>query len=158
MPAAIVRLLGDLALRRCELVRLDLGDVDLEAGTVMVQGKGKRAKAPVAFPEPTRRALAEWIVIRGVAPGPLFLGRDGERMSVHAVNRLLRRLGARAGISRSSPHQVRHAAITRALDVTQGDIRRVARFARHRDIRATAIYDDNRRLMAGDVAALVAGE
>ena len=38
---AIVRLLHDLALRRAEVVELDLSDLDLETGTVSILGKGR---------------------------------------------------------------------------------------------------------------------
>jgi integrase len=71
--AAIVRLLHDVALRRSELVRLDLEDVDLAAACVMVLGKGRAGKEPVALPASTAAAaLAGWIAARGAAGGPLF--------------------------------------------------------------------------------------
>ena len=38
---AILRLLFDLGLRRAEVLRLDMEDLDLEAGTVAVLGKGR---------------------------------------------------------------------------------------------------------------------
>jgi len=55
------------------------------------------------------------------------------------------------------PHGLRHAAITHALDVTGGDVRRVQKFSRHRDLRTLTVYDDNRQDIAGQVAAMVAG-
>jgi integrase/recombinase XerC len=51
---------------------------------------------------------------------------------------------------------LRHAAITEALDVTGGDVRRVQKFSRHRDVRTLTTYDDNRTDMAGEVAKMVA--
>jgi integrase/recombinase XerC len=62
-----------------------------------------------------------------------------------------------AGVGTVRPHGLRHAAITHALDVAGGDVRRVAKFSRHRDLRTLTIYDDNRTDLAGEVAALVAG-
>ena len=54
---AILRLLHDLALRRGEVVGLDAKDLDLEAGTVAVLGKGRTGKVNLSLPEPTREAL-----------------------------------------------------------------------------------------------------
>jgi hypothetical protein len=59
---------------------------------------------------------------------------------------------------RVRPHGFRHHAITRALDLTSGDLRRVQRFSRHRDPRTVLRYDDNRRDLGGEVASLVANE
>ena len=52
---ALVRLMHDLGLRRGEVVALDLAEVDLEAGTVAVVGKGKSEKTNVALNAPTTR-------------------------------------------------------------------------------------------------------
>ena len=51
---------------------------------------------------------------------------------------------------------LRHEAITRALDKTNGDVRTVQRFSRHADPRTLLLYDDHRLDQAGDVARLVA--
>jgi integrase len=45
---ALIRLMHDLGLRRGEVVTLDLADVDLDAGTVAVVGKGKSERMPVS--------------------------------------------------------------------------------------------------------------
>lgn len=158
--AAIVRLLHDVALRRGELVRLDLEDVDLAAARVMVLGKGRAGKEPITLPSPTAAALAEWIAARGAVPGPLFgnfdrAGKGSGRLTGAAVYAIVRKLGAGAGLA-MRPHGLRHLAITTALDGTRGDVRRVQRFSRHRDLRVLTVYDDNRRDLGGEVAALVA--
>jgi site-specific recombinase XerC len=57
---------------------------------------------------------------------------------------------------RVTPHGLRHAAITSALDLTKGDVRAVQRFSRHRDVRVINVYDDSREDLAGVVARLVA--
>ena len=41
--------------------------------------------------------------------------------------------------------------MTAALDAAGGDVRRVQRFSRHRDLRTLVLYDDNRRDEAGEV-------
>ena len=151
---AILRLLHDLGLRRGEIVSLDLEHVSLEAGTVSVLGKGRAARANLTLPPETVTALAAWIAARGTAPGGLFTNFDragkGSRMTGTSLYRLTMRLGL------GRPHGIRHAAITAALDLMGGDVRKVQRFSRHRDLRVLNIYDDNRQDLGGEVARVVA--
>ncbi|MCI0343744.1 MAG: tyrosine-type recombinase/integrase [Planctomycetales bacterium] len=156
---AVLRLLYDLALRRAEVVGLDVEDLDVAAGTVAVLGKGRTQKVRLTLPEPTRVALAAWLTVRGGASGPLLTNfdraRKGTRLTGTSVYRIVRGLGEAAGV-RARPHGLRHAAITEALDVTRGDVRAVQKFSRHRDVRVIERYDDSRVDLAGDVARLVA--
>ncbi|MGI8607858.1 MAG: tyrosine-type recombinase/integrase [Candidatus Dormibacteria bacterium] len=156
---ALLRLLYDLALRRGEVLALDLADLDLEAGTLAVLGKGRTGKVKLTLPEPTKAALGEWLRARGAGAGPLFTNFDraakGERLRASSLYRLVRSYGAAVGLQ-VRPHGLRHAAITEALDATHGDTRAVQRFSRHKDLRILSVYDDNRADMAGDVARLVA--
>lgn len=68
---------------------------------------------------------------------------------------MIRELGEKAGL-RARPHGLRHAAITEALEATGGDVRRVQRFSRHKDVRVLLVYDDQRKDLAGEVSRLVA--
>src|SRR5262249_20138524 len=73
---ALLRLLVGLGVRRAEAVRLDVGDLDLQVGTVDVLGKGRAQKARLTLPGPTQEALAAWLAVRGSQPGPLFTSCD----------------------------------------------------------------------------------
>ena len=158
---ALVRLLHDLGLRRAEAVALDVADVDLEGGAVLIVGKGHNEKERFTLPDPTAAALKAWIVVRGAEPGPLFVNLDrarkGRRLTGRSVHRIVERLGKQAGI-KARPHGLRHAAITEALDKTGGDVRAVQKFSRHADVRTLQVYDDARTDVAGQVARMVAGE
>jgi integrase/recombinase XerC len=153
-------------LRRGELVALDLAEVELAPGaaSVAIVGKGQTEATPLTLPDPTRHALANWVERRGPEPGPLFVRLDRaaeppDRLTDTAVFLVVRDLGRKAGLSRATrPHGLRHEAITRALDRTNGDIRTVQRFSRHADPRTVMRYDDCRLDRAGDVAKLVAEE
>jgi integrase/recombinase XerC len=157
----ILRLLHDLALRRSELLGLDVADLDLEGGAVWILGKGRSQMERLTLPEPTRAALTAWMAVRGSQAGPLFTNFDrakkgSGRLSGTAVWQIVRKLGERAGFTTMRPHGLRHGAITEALDQTNGNVRAVQRFSRHRDLRVLLIYDDARSDMAGVVARLVA--
>jgi integrase/recombinase XerC len=74
-----------------------------------------------------------------------------------ASARLMALVGELAGVGAVRPHGLYHAAITHALDVTGGNVRRVQRFSRHRDLHTLTVYDNNGRDLGGEEAALVAG-
>ena len=80
----------------------------------------------------------------------------GPRLSDGSIGNLVPALGHRAGLTRRvKPHGLRHEAITAALDATGGDVRRVQRFSRHKDVRTLTRYDDRRTDDAGTIARLI---
>lgn len=163
---ALLRLIHDLALRRSEAVSLDLEHLALASDppTVSIQGKGETTRQALTLPDPTKTAIAAWLLQRGPKPGPLFLSADrrrrrhgiADRLTGEGVRLLLASLCQRAALPRVKPHGLRHSAVTSALDATSGDLRRVQRFSRHSDVRTLQVYDDNRSDLGGEVAKLVA--
>jgi integrase/recombinase XerC len=159
----IVRLLHDHGLRRAEVTGLDRADLDLDAGRLMVLGKGKTEKSPMTVNNKTTLALAEWIRVRGDEPGPLFhrLDRargDGPpgRLDGDSIAALVRELGNGARVKgRVRPHGLRHQGITRVLELTNGNIDAAQKFARHADPKTTQRYNDNRSDVAGEMARLL---
>jgi integrase/recombinase XerC len=157
---ALIRLMHDCGLRRGECVALDLVDVD--EGTVAIVGKGHTEKTRVTLSRPAREALAAWLAVRGDEAGPLFVRLDRasggglQRLTGHSVGRMVRDLGKDAGLTRSvRAHGLRHQGITRALDLTGGDVRKVQRFSRHAKLETLMRYDDARRDDAGQLARLL---
>lgn len=151
---AILRLLYERALRCCEVVGLDLVDLDLERQSISILGKGRLQKEPVTLAPSTVAAVRAWLDVRGPQPGPLFVSLDrahaGHRLTGSSVYDVVRGLGEAVGI-RARPHGLRHAAITEALD-RGSDVRAVQRFSRHSDLRILLVYDDNREDLGGQVA------
>jgi integrase/recombinase XerC len=155
---ALLRLLFDLALRRNEVLSLNREHLDMEKGTLSVLGKGKTQRLSMTLPLPTREALRAWLQHRGDQEGPLFHGFDpgrlAERLSGHGLYKIVQELGKKVGVN-VRPHGLRHAAITYALDKTNGDVRRVQKFSRHADLKTLCKYDDARHDVAGEIAELV---
>ena len=119
---AILRCLFDLGLRRAEVLHLDLQDLDRQAGTLAVLGKGRTQKELLTLPFETKAAIEAWLIIRGQGTGPLFHSLDrarkgNGRLTGPGLYDMVRKLGAKAGL-RVWPHGLRHAAITAALDLT----------------------------------------
>lgn len=157
---AILHLLYDRALRRGEVARMDLEDLDLEAGTVTITGKGRREPETLALPAETVRALERWISARGEDPGPLFpnydrAGKGSGRLTGDGIYKMVRVRAAAAGIS-TRPHGLRHAAITEALELTGGNLAAVQDFSRHAKPETLRLYDDNRKSRGAEVARMVA--
>jgi integrase/recombinase XerC len=151
---AILRLAGELGLRRKEIVGLDFDDVDLIAGTVRIRGKARRQLEKLSCTPVTVEALSRWMEVR---PRP----RDGRplftnlipgrptRLTGSAVYELVRGLGRDAlpkgSRRRVRPHGIRHTAITEAVRRAKevGLAREeVQKFSRHRDFRMVARYLD----------------
>jgi integrase/recombinase XerC len=154
---AVLRLLYDCALRRAEVETLDLEHLDLAGDRVFPLRKGKSAREPRTIPPETKAALVAWLQLRGVDPGPLFTNgrkRSG-RLTANGIYAMVRSLGVATG-QRVTPHGLRHASITDALELTNGNLMSVAKFSGHAKLDTIRIYDDNRRDVAGDVARLVA--
>ena len=102
--------------------------------------------------------LRAWVSLRGKEPGPLFLqlGKGGRGAGWSPPVRrwgpqILETMGTKlGGIIR--PHGLRHAAITAALDETNGNVRAARRFSTgHASIEVLMRYDDNRKDVGGEV-------
>lgn len=158
---AILRLLHDLALRRGEVVSLDVSHVRLDGRppTLEVLGKGRTQRERLTLPAPTVAALRAYLAVRHSDRPHLFVSRDGGRMTGEGVRHLVAQLAARAGLPEGCrPHGLRHHAITRVLDRSHGDVRLAQRYARHASPTTTMRYDDNRQDLAGRAAHLVADD
>ncbi len=153
---AIVRLLYDLALRRGEVVSLDMGDIDLESRKIKVKGKGKVEKEILALPESTTNALREWIDVRANSDGPVFINFDrakkGHRLTGAAVYYIIRNLGKDIGVT-TRPHGLRHSAITACVD--QFPLTDVQKFSRHKKIETVAVYAHNKEGVQSKIAEFV---
>jgi integrase/recombinase XerD len=143
---AILETLYGMGLRRGECARLDVSDVDLAAGTLLVRdGKGRKDRM---VPVPGRAAAALGAYLKDVRPrlvvdpheGALFLTAWwGHRLSDVSVSFLLRRHAKAAGISKAHPHALRHACATHLLR-GGADVRHVQAILGHKKLETTALY------------------
>lgn len=152
---AILRCLYDLALRCNEVCNLDLEHFSAENATLSIHGKGRSTRETLRIPSSTREAISAWLKVRGNWAGPLFVSKpkqdNRQRLGTKTLYSVIRKIGQAIGI-KVWPHAMRHSAITTALDVTNGDVRRVRQFSRHKNISTLMIYDDQRSDEALNVA------
>jgi len=137
---ALLETLYGAGLRVGELVRLNREDVDLEAGLVRVQGKGRRERI-VPLGRQAREALARYLRERsGPAGGALFRNARGERLTDRSVRRILKHRLRVAGLLRdASPHALRHSFATHLLE-GGADLRAIQEMLGHRSLSTTQRY------------------
>src|SRR5208283_439946 len=160
---AILCTLYSLALRRSELVNTRLEHLDLDEGTLSVLGKGKTQRIKLTLPEPTKKALAVRLEVRGLHEGPLFYGIDKGGtlkggLTGNGLYHLVKTLGKEVGIS-TRVHGIRHTSITRAVRAASAanlDLSKVMQFSRHSSLNVLEIYLDNERNYQGQISSLVA--
>jgi integrase/recombinase XerD len=142
---AMIELLYAAGLRVSELIKVRVADLDENAGTVRVIGKGDKQRiVPVG-----RNALgcieryrnfARPQLLKGRVSPYLFLTARGCPMTRQGFWKLLRVHGREAGVFRSlSPHVLRHTFATHLLE-GGADLRSVQTMLGHADIGTTEIY------------------
>ncbi len=142
---AALELLYGAGLRVSELVGLDVDDVDLEARSLRVFGKGAKerivplgrhaAEAVGAYLTRSRPALAT-----SRSRAALLLNHRGGRLTRQGVARLLAEHGRRAGIRRRvTPHVLRHSFATHLLE-GGADLRVVQELLGHASVATTQVY------------------
>jgi integrase/recombinase XerC len=140
---AMLELLYSSGLRLQELVALDKGDLDVADHTVRVTGKGNKVRIlPVG--RCALDALKRWLKERGVlaaADEPaLFVGQNGTRLGVRAVQLRVDHWARRSGLGiKAHPHLFRHSFATHLLE-SSGDLRGVQELLGHANISTTQVY------------------
>jgi len=143
---ALLEVLYATGARVSEAIGLDVDDLDLEAGTALLHGKGgKQRLVPVGR---MAREAVEAYLVRGrpglVAAGAgtpaLFVNRRGARLSRQSAWSMIRVAAERAGLSADiSPHTLRHSYATHLLD-GGADVRVVQELLGHVSVTTTQIY------------------
>jgi site-specific recombinase XerD len=157
---ALISLLALNGLRISEALGANVEDMGIERGhrTLLIRRKGGKI---VRIPLAARTARAVDLAVGERAEGPIFLAVSGERLDRHGAARIVARTARTAGITkRVTPHTLRHAFITAALDAGV-PLRDVQEAASHADPRTTMRYDRARvsldRHATYIVSAFVAG-
>ncbi len=139
---AILMLFLNCGIRRSELVGLNLTDVYEDR--IRVVGKGNKERF-VYFGTPCRKAIDAYLVERNKKVlsdnKALFDSRNGNRISVEAVHRLVKKNLLAAGLdpTQFSAHKLRHTAATMMLSGGV-DVKTVQEVLGHENLNTTQIY------------------
>jgi integrase/recombinase XerD len=143
---ALLEMLYSTGARISEAVGLDVDDIDTQARSVLLRGKGgKQRLVPVG--RPAIAALDAYLVRgrpdlarRGRGGPAIFLNARGGRLSRQSAWQILQDAAERAGISAAvSPHTLRHSFATHLLD-GGADVRVVQELLGHASVTTTQIY------------------
>ena len=139
---AILMLFLNCGIRRSELVGLNLTDVYEDR--IRVVGKGNKERF-VYFGSACRKGIDAYLEERNqkvlTDNRALFGSRDGNRISVTAVHRLVKKALLQAGLDSTqfSAHKLRHTAATMMLSGGV-DVKTVQEVLGHENLNTTQIY------------------
>lgn len=113
----IIELLASTGMRVGELVNLNVTSVDFENKECIVLGKGGKQRK-VYFDSKTKIHLQHYIDSRIDKNEALFVSmfKPFNRLQISGVEIMLRKLGAKASISKVHPHRFRRTLATKAID------------------------------------------
>jgi integrase/recombinase XerD len=143
---ALLELLYSTGSRISEAVGLDVDDIDIQARSALLRGKGgKQRLVPVG--RPAVQALDAYLVRgrpelarRGRGTPAIFLNARGGRLSRQSAWQVLQDAAERAGITSGvSPHMLRHSFATHLLE-GGADVRVVQELLGHASVTTTQIY------------------
>ncbi len=136
---AVLETLYSSGIRLAELVALNIDDVDFGSGLVRVKGKGKKERI-VPIGSKALDALIRYRSSQRKGSGAaLFMNRLGGRLSARGVARIVERYVRRSGLSRLTPHALRHSFATHLLE-GGADLRAIQELLGHASIATTQRY------------------
>jgi len=143
------------ALRVSEIINAKLEDLKLEAGYMLVRGKGDKERV-VPLGRSAQEALTQYLtesrpalaagkrseaseIVPSVTNSPLlFIARGGRKLTRQRVWQMVRAASAVSGRA-ASPHMLRHSCATHMVE-NGADLRTVQTILGHSDISTTQIY------------------
>jgi integrase/recombinase XerD len=148
---AMLEVLYAGALRVSEITNVKLEDLKLDAGYLLVRGKGDKERV-VPLGKAAQDALIEYLrqARPALAVGKrkatnaakssrlLFLGRSARQLTRQRVWQMVRNASAASG-RKASPHMLRHSCATHMVE-NGADLRTVQTILGHADISTTQVY------------------
>ncbi len=161
---ALLHLLWSNALRRGEVSILKIKDLDPENRRLKIYGKGQGTQGQwVELSVATMRAIEIWLATRQglLDESAIFVslhpGFKERHLTTTGIYKIVEEYFKLVTNKRMSPHRIRHSAITAALDIYNGDVRKVQKFSRHKSIETLMIYDDNRQNAQKEISYSLSG-
>ncbi len=141
----ILELLYDTAIRRAEVANIRISDLDLNAGYILIHGKGDKDRV-VPVSARVCELMQNYILlvrhnfISNEDPGYLILNRWGQRMGPNSVWAVVKRCVHLAGIKKNTTtHTFRHTCATHMLK-NGAPVRHLQQMLGHESLESTQIY------------------
>ena len=133
-------------LRRAEVTRLKVGDIDTERMVIhVIGGKGRKDRDVMLSPKLLDALRQYWRSLRHrprtwLFPGGRWHGRVEQPMSDKVVYYACTQAARRAGLDKPvHPHTLRHSFATHLLEAGV-DLRTIQLLMGHSDLKATTVY------------------
>ena len=142
----MLELLYGCGIRNSELTGINLDDIRLSAGAILIRGKGKKERY-VPFGDSAKSALASYLPVRQKLvnalqkqPAALLVNRRGGRLTTRSVGRIVKKIAVAKGLSPDvHPHTLRHAFGTHMLE-EGADLRAIQELLGHERLATTQRY------------------
>ena len=139
-------LLYGCGIRNSELVSINLDDISLSAGAILIRGKGKKERY-VPFGDSVKSALAIYLPKRQQILAEkknnlhaLLVNQRGGRLTTRSVGRIIKKIAIAKGLSPDvHPHTLRHAFGTHLLE-EGADLRAIQEMLGHERLSTTQRY------------------
>lgn len=142
---AIIETLYGSGLRVSELTGLQLSNIYIDEGYMLVEGKGSKQRL-VPLSPPAIKQIGLWKIDRNNlntkkgAEDILFLNRRGGKLTRAMIFTIIKDLAAKAGIRKNiSPHTFRHSFATHLLE-NGANLRAIQQLLGHESITTTELY------------------
>lgn len=140
--AAIMEFLYGSGVRRAEVARLDLNDVNLRDRYVKVHGKGAKERL-VIINKATVDAIQRYLGVRPRTNDPaLFVGIGGKRLTPRHIWYIFKEMFKISGLDEkayATPHTLRHSFATHLLE-NGVDLITIKELLGHESVATTQIY------------------
>jgi integrase/recombinase XerD len=129
----------DTGARAQEFISIDLEDVDLVTGVILIRhGKGGKPRT-VFLGKKSRKALRTYLRSRQDNSSALWVSKSNERLTYWGLRQIMRRRAEKAGVQKPSLHSFRRFfAITMLRNGT--DLVTLARLLGHSDLQVLERY------------------
>jgi len=140
---AILELLYSSGLRASELTELNIGDINFNAGFIIVTGKGSKQRV-VPVHDTALESIKTYMeelrpkLLKHRASEKLFLAAGGKAMTRQRLWQIVKAYANRIAAD-ASPHTLRHCFASHLLE-GGADLRAVQKMLGHSDISTTQIY------------------
>ncbi|MFH0925134.1 MAG: site-specific tyrosine recombinase/integron integrase [bacterium] len=144
----ILELFYATGIRISELASLSVADIDIDEEIIRIKGKGKKERI-VIFGTNAKKRLSEYLVQKNQKEvegskinfdNPLFINKDGKRLSVRGVFYIVKKHVNKTGILHHvSPHTLRHTFATHLLNAG-ADLRFIQELLGHSSLSTTQRY------------------
>jgi len=143
---AILEVLYSTGMRRAEVVRLRVGDVDIDEGLVRIrEGKGRKDRVV-----PIGERAIKWLerYLYDVRPlfekrkdeEGIFLSKHGDSLNMDWLTKLTKKYIRKSGVNKNGAcHSFRHAFATHLLEAGV-DVRYIQSMLGHENLESTMIY------------------